>query len=296
LKKGTAVIENFLSIHEFSKLSGIESSTLRYWDEIGLFSPAKRDPENNYRYYSPQQIIAVNFIKILSSLNIPLKTISEMADNRTPESIVNLIEQQEKQLDMEMRRLRQNYSTIHTRRELINFGRKATDGFKLIDGSRVDSINSTDEGTVVDVDKIFIMRAGGVNIITGPRNKFKEGKDFYEPFADFCRQAKDLRINLSLPIGSSHDSWDRYVQTPGDPDYFFSIDPDGNGDIPAKDYLVGFTRGYYGRFGDLPDRMMRYIKENSLHVSGPVYTMYLHDEFCMRDPSEYLAQVIVAVA
>ena len=75
-------MEKLLSIYEFSKLSGIESSTLRYWDEIGLFPPIERSSENNYRYYSPQQMVAVNFIKVLSSIDVPLKTIRETADSR----------------------------------------------------------------------------------------------------------------------------------------------------------------------------------------------------------------------
>jgi DNA-binding transcriptional MerR regulator len=290
-------MENFLSIQEFSKLSGIESSTLRYWDEIGLFSPAKRDPENNYRYYSSQQIISVNFIKVLSRIGVPLKTIGEMTDNRTPESILALIEQQEKRLDMEILRLRQTYSVMNTRKDLINFGRKAIRCFRLVNGKRVDDVNSTDEGEVVDISKVFIMRGDDINIVLGPRTKFKEGEPFYEPFADFCKAAtKHLRINLNLPIGAQHDNWDRYMKAPGDPDNFFSIDPAGNSKIPAKDYLVGFTRGYYGQFGDLPDRMMNYIKENSLTTSGPVYATYLHDEVCMKDPSQYLVQVFVAVS
>jgi len=68
-------MKNQLTIKEFSELSGIDASTLRYWDEIGLFSPAHRNTENNYRYYAPTQIIAINFITVLSRLNIPLKTI-----------------------------------------------------------------------------------------------------------------------------------------------------------------------------------------------------------------------------
>ena len=125
-------MKEFLSIKEFSKLSGIESTTLRYWDDIGLFSPLRRDTENNYRYYTPSQMIAVNFIKILSSLDIPLKTISEIEKVRSPEEIVRLIEQQEKLLDMEMQRLRECYSIIHTRREMINYGIKVLEGFAAV--------------------------------------------------------------------------------------------------------------------------------------------------------------------
>ena len=80
-------MKDFLTVREFSKLSGIEVTTLHYWDDCGLFSPAKRDPENNYRCYTPDQIIGVNFITVLKSLNIPLKIINEIENERNPESI-----------------------------------------------------------------------------------------------------------------------------------------------------------------------------------------------------------------
>jgi effector-binding domain-containing protein len=62
------------------------------------------------------------------------------------------------------------------------------------------------------------------------------------------------------------------------------------------DYLCGFTRGYYGDFGDLPERMTAYAEENSLTISGPVYTVYLHDEICANSTSNYLAEVCVPVS
>ena len=80
-KKEIFLMKDFLSTQEFSKLSGIATSTLRYWDDIGLFSPRKRNPENNCRYYTPDQMIAVKFITVLSDLKIPLKIISDAEKN-----------------------------------------------------------------------------------------------------------------------------------------------------------------------------------------------------------------------
>jgi len=289
-------MENFLSIYEFSKLSGIESSALRYWDEIGLFSPVKRNPENNYRYYAPEQIIAVNFIKVLSSLNVPLKTIGEIADKRSPESIVRLIEQQEKLLDMEMRRLRECYSIIHARREMTNYGSKVMEGFTLVDGVRIDGEAPDGQGVKVDLNKVAVMYREDSNIILGPRNKWVKGEGFYGPFTNFCKQAEALRINLNFPIGGLHDSLEDFVKASGEPQYFFSVDPTGNNKRKSGNYVVGFDRGYYGELGDLPERMMSFVKNNSLTASGPVYVTYLHDEVCIKDPSEYLVQACVAVS
>ncbi|MCL2002431.1 MAG: MerR family transcriptional regulator [Oscillospiraceae bacterium] len=288
-------MKKYLTVKEFSRLSGIEQTTLRYWDEIGLFSPVRRDPENHYRYYSPEQIIAVNFITVLSGLNVPLKTISAMSGERTPENILRLIEQQEKLLDMEMSRLRESYSIIHTRVEMIRYALKLKDGYMALDGVRLDS-HTTAEGAIhVDESKISVLKRDEKAFILGPPNVFYEGELFYQPFMRFCRQSEELRINLHYPIGGYHNGMEDFLSAPGKPNMFFSFDPTGNRRRPAGDYLVGFHRGDYGDLGDLPDRMEAYAEDNALTVSGPVYTLYLLDETCVKDPGQYLAQVIVAV-
>jgi len=289
-------MKDFLTIKEFSKLSGIEQTTLRYWDDIGLFSPAKRDPENNYRYYTPQQIISVNFITVLSELNIPLKTIAEMERVRSPENIVDLIEQQEKQLDMELRRLRERYSIIHTRREFINHGIRLSKGYIAVDGIRVSSdVAAEDGGVWVDTDRISVLRRDSRAFILGPRNNWQRGEPFYEYFMRFCDMAEELRMNLCFPVGGYHDDMDSFMRAPGEPDFFFSVDPTGNRMREAGKYLVGYEKGYYGEIIDVHERMAAYAKEHALTLHGPVYTMYLLDEVCMKDPNRYLAQICIAV-
>ena len=285
-------MNNYLTIKEFSKLSGIEQTTLRYWDDIGLFSPTRRNPENNYRYYSPQQIISVNFITVLSELNIPLKTIGEFDKGRTPEKIERLLAGKEMQLDNEMRKLRERYSIIHTRRELINYGLRLQKGFSVINGEMIDD---PEEGLWVDANEIAVLQREAKAFILGPRNHWKHGDSFFEYFMDFCKSADELRVNLSFPIGAYHDDMESFLKAPGEPDYFCSIDPTGNRKMAAGKYLVGYSRGFYGDFGDLNERMKAYSEEKKLKLHGPVYTIYLHDEICITDPDQYLAQVSVAV-
>ena len=289
-------MKTFLSIKEFSEFSGIEITTLRYWDDIGLFSPAKRNPENNYRYYSPEQVIAVNFITVLSSLNIPLKKIGEIKDRRTPAAIVRLIEQQEKLLDTEMSSLRDRFSIIHTRREMINYGIQALKGFKTVNGIKMEDDYSAEDGTEVDITKISVLWEEEACFVLGPRNEWTEGEGFFGPFMHFCKQAENLRINLNYPIAAILDTWDRFMEAPGEPQHFISMDPHGNRRRPAGNYLTGFSRGYYGQFGDLHNRMAEYIRENSLTVFGPVYTTFLLDEISVKDPSQYLAHACVQCA
>lgn len=265
-------MKDFLSIQDFSRLSGIGTSTLRYWDEIGLFSPALRNPDNNYRYYSPVQLTALNFVTTLSELEIPLRTIGELRNERDPENLLRLLEKHERQMDMEMRKLRRRYSIIHARQELIRYGIR------------------------IDEAQLSVLYREDKALILWPRNHYEEGDTFIEPLTSVVQHSDDHHINLSFPVGGYYDSLDSFISNPGRPDRFFSIDPTGNYTRKAGDYLVGFARGYYAEMGDLPQRMQTYATDNSLNLAGPLYLMYLHDEISSQDPSQYLAQACIAVA
>ena len=265
-------MKEYLTIKEFSKLSGIEATTLRYWDEVKLFVPTKRDPETNYRYYSPHQVLAVNYITVLSKLNVLMRTIRENEDTRCPERIDDLLEKQEKRLDKEMSRLREAYSIVHTRRELIKQGIRAESA------------------------KISLRDMEEMRFNAGSPCDFKEGESFYDCYMRFCHAAENLRINLSFPIGAAYGSMREFGGSPCCPERFFSVDPTGN-ECKAKGlYVVGYAHGFYWQYGELPQRMERFIEENELECSGSVYVIYLWDEISVQDPSQYLSQVSVAVS
>lgn len=265
-------MKSLLSIHEFSKLTGVKVSTLHYWDETGIFSPIKRDPKNNYRYYSTAQIPTLNFITTLSEINVPLKTIAELRKGRDPENLLKLLEKKERQLDMEFHKLRLQSSIIHARQELIRYGLR---------------VNETQISILPREEKALVLWS---------RNEYEEGDTFIEPLTAFINCAAERGVNLSFPVGGYWDDMESFMKNPARPDCFFSIDPTGTHIRKAGNYLIGFARGYYGEMGNLPERMAAYAEENSLAVSGPVYTMYLHEEICTQDNTQYLAQSCVAVS
>jgi len=262
--------KEFMTIKEFAAFSGVELTTLRYWDEIGLFSPAMRNDETNYRYYSPLQQSTVNFITLLSSLGIPLKSIGDIQNQRTPENILALLEHQENIMDMKLRNLRESYSIIHRLRSTISAGMKA------------------------NPDEIAIKHMEDAHYILGPRNVWGTEPSFYETFMHFCKEAPHLRINLNYTIGGLYESVEAFMQAPAQPGHFFSIDPTGYEKRPAGDYLTGYVRGYHYEFGDLPQRMMAYAEKHGLELFGPVRAVCLHDEICMRRQDQYLARIIIA--
>ena len=262
--------KDLLSIKEFSEFSKVKQSVLRYYDEIGLFSPVKRG-ENGYRYYSPHQLVSLKHINVLTNLKAALKDISAVSQNRTPENVLDLLMKQEMEFDKEMRKLQQAYSIVHVFRDLMQ-----------------DAL-SADEIKIVERDII------ATPLIMGPRNTFVENQLFYKPFIHFCQKAKENRINLNYPVGGYFDDMDTFLKTPAQPNHFFSLDPAGDDEKSAGRYIIGYARGYYGKMGDLPERLSAYVKEHALTPKGPVYVMYVLDELSTSDPSQYLARVSIAV-
>lgn len=64
-------------IGEISSLFNIPQQTLRYYDKIGLFSPAYTNPETGYRYYTLIQLQQLHHIKTLKNIDLSISDINK---------------------------------------------------------------------------------------------------------------------------------------------------------------------------------------------------------------------------
>lgn len=62
-----------LSIHEFAQMCRTTPRTLRFYEQKGLFKPAKVDKYTGYRHYLPEQARKFSEIKFLQNFDIPLR-------------------------------------------------------------------------------------------------------------------------------------------------------------------------------------------------------------------------------
>lgn len=70
----------FYSIGEMARLSGLPAKTLRYYDDIGLLSPARRQGSGDYRFYTREQLEQVLLLQSLKSLGMSLRQIRQEFD------------------------------------------------------------------------------------------------------------------------------------------------------------------------------------------------------------------------
>jgi predicted transcriptional regulator YdeE/DNA-binding transcriptional MerR regulator len=67
-----------LKIGEFSNLAHVSIKTLHHYDDLGLLKPAHIDRFSGYRYYSLQQLAALNRILALKDLGLSLEQVASL--------------------------------------------------------------------------------------------------------------------------------------------------------------------------------------------------------------------------
>jgi len=265
--------KEFLTIKEFAGFVGMSESALRHYDDKGVFFPSKRGIqfENDYRYYSPTQITTVKMIRVLREIGVPLHTVKELKENRTPEKLIKLLSQNKGKVADEVRFLQDVLSVISVFLDLLN------------------------EGMSVIESEITVSEMPEKQLIMGDVNDFNGTTEFYGEFTRFCSEINDPLVNTSYPVGAFWSSMDAFTDSPSLPMRFYSLDPKGHEKRAAGLYLTGYCRGYYGNTGDLAERMTAFAEANGLVFTGAVYGICLFDELSIVDPEQYLFQVSASV-
>jgi len=264
---------DFLTVKEFSKFAGMPVSTLHYYDEKGVFCPAKHGVKfkNKYRLYLPMQITTIKMIRVLKNVGVSLKEIVKLNADRSPEKLIKLFTSYKARVTDNIRFFQEVLSVIETFLEQLG------------------------EGMGVTESDISVSKMKKKRIILGGLNDFSGSTEFYGEFMRFCDGEHEPRLNLSFPVGGYWSDMSEFLNEPSRPMRFFSLDPKGHEKRDAGLYLNGYARGYYGDTGDLAERMAAYAQEHGLTFSGPVYNIYLFDEVSISNPKDYLLQVSAAV-
>ena len=69
-------MNHYFTISKFARLRGIDINSLRYYERLGILTPAYVDPRTRYRYYAPEQLSVLDMILLCINLGIPLKQLA----------------------------------------------------------------------------------------------------------------------------------------------------------------------------------------------------------------------------
>lgn len=82
------------TIKEFEKVTGVSAHTLRYFDKVGLLSPARL--ENGYRTYSLKQVSIAEFITLLQQAMFSNSEIKEILSNYNSQQTIDSLKVNQK--------------------------------------------------------------------------------------------------------------------------------------------------------------------------------------------------------
>ena len=109
-----------LRIGQFSKICQVSIKTLRYYDELDLFSPVNVDPINDYRYYSVDQLPRLNRILALKDLGFPLEQIASlMEQDLSSEELRRMLDLRKTQLEGQIDEMQMQLAQVEIRIQRI---------------------------------------------------------------------------------------------------------------------------------------------------------------------------------
>ena len=105
-------MRNYFTISEFAHLRNININSLRYYEKIGVLKPSYVDPENNYRYYSPEQLYHLDMIRLCIDLGMPLKELFHYVDSQGELQISSLFQDGKQIVQEKMEEIQRNLKRI----------------------------------------------------------------------------------------------------------------------------------------------------------------------------------------
>lgn len=122
------VNNNLLRIKDFSKLTGLSRKALYIYDKHNILNPIFIHPDNDYRYYDQNQLLAAKRINLLKQAGFTLNEIREIVNEKlSDEEINNLIDEK---LHLEMNKVKAANQAINQLEILSNMITKSNNEVK----------------------------------------------------------------------------------------------------------------------------------------------------------------------
>ncbi len=266
----------YVTTGEFAKMTGTTKDTLFHYDDIKLFCP-EIVTDNGYRYYSVYQIETFQVIVMLKDLGMPLKEIANVLNKRNANTMAELFLQREKQIDDEIKRLKNIKKFIEQKRQKII--RAETIDYSNIEikeyGVRYYLYNKTNSSD----DKEIYKR---VNDIIEDLEKSEEGSKLnYEvaffQYADILYKAKYNEYNNVALMLNKRPTTLNYKT------------------LPKGKYLTAYHKGHWNSVGETYEKIFDYKRKNNITTDDTYIESYMVDNLTVTDIEDYVTEISVRI-
>lgn len=252
--------ENLFQIGEVTKIMGVTRKTLLVYEKAGLLTPALKDEESGYCYYTVDNITQIRSIRSLQQLGLTLKEVEQYYyDTENLDIHLQRLMELRANLDrnihlLQVRAARRGDLTVHkaTLPRQVCFCRRylCKDVAEAANQLRNTYIDAARTGKLSMLSRMFTMRMS---------------------------QAENLDLMCCIPVDDSFHGPERteFLESPA---------------------LCIYYRGPYEGTITAIHALMAYIKENNIETTGPFRSIYLEGPPNRGKHSEdYITQIAVPI-
>lgn len=253
--------ENLFQIGEVSKILGVTRKAILVYEDMGLLTPAYKDAESGYRYYSADNMTQIRSIRSLQAIGLTLKEVAEYyysTDNMDKflERLFEIREMLDRNIQMaQVRSAKRGDLTVKktTLPSQVCFCRRydCADVFDASNKLRDTYIAAARTGKMSMASRMFTMRMNpGSN---------------------------RLDLMCCIPVNSSFEGEERV-------------------EFPQTPALCIYYRGPYEKTYTAIDALRKYTEENNIKTTGPFRSVYLEGPPNRGEKSgDYITQVAVPI-
>lgn len=253
--------KSFFQIGEVTKIMGVTRKTLLVFENMGLLTPAIKDEESGYRYYSADNMTQIRSIRSLQSLGLTLKEIAEYYYDT-------------ENIDTHLQRLMELRAVLDRNIQLLQI-RSAKCG------------DLTVHKTTLPRQYCYCKRYQCTDIVDAA-NKLR---DTYIAVARMGKLSMQGRM-FTLRMPSSADTLDLVCCIP----VLESLDGPERTEFAETPAVCIYYRGPYEETTKAIRALMKYIEENNIETTGPFRSIYMEGPPNRgKNSNDYITQIAVPI-
>ncbi len=259
------------TVGQMARICNVSTKTLRHYDEIGLFRPAAVGADNQYRYYTHEQIPVIRKVLFLRDLGVPLddaKGLIEDGSMDDPARLAAFLQERagvvRGEIDSRLHllsRIEQATAQLGREKEWMRVEQQAV------------TLKDLPEVQVVGVRKtIPIGEIGGL----------------------FGQAARQMRSRPAGPPMTLYYDQD-FDPEKADVEVLFPVVARGQRTLPATKVVSTVHVGPYDRISGSYAAIFDWVNRNGWRQAGPPREIYLVGPESKKRPEEYATEIQIPV-
>ncbi len=247
------------SVGEFGEMFRLNVQTLRYYDSIGLFSPAHRDARTGRRRYAFEQVYGMASIRFLRRLGYSLEDVQDYLNRRQGGNALDILKKRSGELHRQLVELQALDSAI---RRKIRYTEAALKEVEARGGMDSATVQRMEERRYIPIGEEELLYYDD-SFYLYPTVVFYEGRR--KTFGAYLYEGEDMPGDI--PVGAE-------VIAPGE-------------------YLCGYHRGPY----EWVYKSVARLRAAFPHLVLSPLTIHFNivDQFVERDSQNYLTAIQIQV-